>query len=50
MEDVDQDRAMDIDIGDKEDALAVVEYIDDIYKFYNKTEVILKFLYSCLVF
>jgi hypothetical protein len=33
-----------IDAGDENDALAVVEYIDDIYKFYKLTEVILVFL------
>ena len=38
MEDVDEP-VMDIDTFDAKDPLAVVEYIDDIYDFYRKTEV-----------
>lgn len=38
MEDVDEP-VMDIDTCDTENPLAVVEYIDDIYEFYKKTEV-----------
>lgn len=33
-------QVVNIDAGDENDALAVVEYIDDIYKFYKLTEVI----------
>lgn len=36
---------MDIDEADANDELAMVEYIDDIYKFYKLTEVI--FLAEC---
>ncbi|KAH7567031.1 hypothetical protein ACOSP7_011272 [Xanthoceras sorbifolium] len=38
MEDVDEESVVDIDMGDKGNPLAVVEYIDDIYNFYRKAE------------
>ncbi|KAK0577113.1 hypothetical protein LWI29_027918 [Acer saccharum] len=38
MEDVVEEPVVDIDMGDKNDPLAVVEYIDDIYNFYRKAE------------
>ncbi|WCJ44706.1 CYCLIN B2 4 [Euphorbia peplus] len=38
MEDVDEESLMDIDSRDKKNPLAVVEYIDDLYKFYMKAE------------
>ncbi|CAH9145288.1 unnamed protein product [Cuscuta epithymum] len=38
MEDVEDYVIVDIDSPDKKDALAVVEYIDDIYAYYKKTE------------
>ncbi|OMP09696.1 hypothetical protein COLO4_05225 [Corchorus olitorius] len=38
MEDVDEELVVDIDDCDKKNPLAVVEYIDDIYKFYKKAE------------
>ncbi|XVE56277.1 hypothetical protein DITRI_Ditri03aG0225700 [Diplodiscus trichospermus] len=39
MEDVDeQEPVLDIDSSDKKNPLAVVEYIDDLYKFYKKAE------------
>ncbi|XP_039022115.1 cyclin-B2-4-like isoform X2 [Hibiscus syriacus] len=38
MEDVDEDRLLDIDNCDKSNPLAVVEYIGDLYKFYKKAE------------
>ena len=38
MEDV-EEPVMDIDTCEAKDPLAVVEYIDDIYDFYKKTEV-----------
>lgn len=38
MEDV-EEPVMDIDTCDRNDPLAVVEYIDDIYCFYKKNEV-----------
>ena len=43
MEDVVEEPVADIDMGDKNDPLAVVEYIDDIYNFYRKAEVIQNF-------
>lgn len=43
MEDVAEDPVMDIDNDEKKNPLAVVEYIDDIYNFYKKAEVIYKF-------
>jgi len=39
MEDA-EDSIVDIDCGDLKDTLAVVEYIDDIYAYYKKSEVI----------
>lgn len=40
--DIDEEESvMDIDICDKKNPLAVVEYIDDIYCFYKKNEVTL---------
>ena len=40
MEDaMEDDPVLDIDSSDIENPLAVVEYIDDIYHFYKKTEV-----------
>ncbi|KAI4389639.1 hypothetical protein MLD38_001844 [Melastoma candidum] len=38
MEDVDNEPVVDIDDKDKSNALAVVEYVDDLYKFYKKIE------------
>lgn len=38
MEDVAEEPVTDIDSGDKENQLAVVEYIDDLYMFYQKAE------------
>ncbi|XWS24597.1 hypothetical protein CRYUN_Cryun28dG0116800 [Craigia yunnanensis] len=38
MEDVDEEPFVDIDNCDKKNPLAVVEYIDDLYKFYRKAE------------
>lgn len=39
-ENIDEDEAMiDIDASDKKNPLAVIEYINDIYAFYKKTEV-----------
>lgn len=43
MEDA-EDSIVDIDSGDLKDTLAVVEYIDDIYANYKKTEVIQSWL------
>lgn len=40
MEDA-EEPVMDIDVCDRSNPLAVVEYIDDIYSFYKKTEVTL---------
>lgn len=40
MEDLNEDQVVDIDICDKKNPLAVVEYIDDIYSFYKEAEVI----------
>lgn len=40
MEDIAEGPFLDIDNGDKKNPLAVVEYIDDLYKFYRKAEVI----------
>lgn len=40
MEDIDEETFLDIDNGDKRNPLAVFEYIDDLYKFYRKAEVI----------
>lgn len=40
MEDVDEDSLVDIDSGDKNNSLAIVEYIDDLYSYYKKAEVI----------
>lgn len=40
MEDVDEDPLLDIDSGDKNNSLAVVEYIDDLYSYYKKAEVV----------
>lgn len=39
MEDVEDCPIVDIDSTDKKNTLAVVEYIDDIYAYYKKTEV-----------
>lgn len=42
MEDaMEDDTVLDIDGSDRENPLAVVEYIDDLYNFYKKTEVAL---------
>ncbi|XP_022748824.1 cyclin-B2-4-like isoform X2 [Durio zibethinus] len=38
MEDMDEEPFVDIDNFDKKNPLAVVEYIDDLYKFYRKAE------------
>ncbi|KAK4751492.1 hypothetical protein SAY87_004974 [Trapa incisa] len=38
MEDVDEFLPVDIDSGDKNNSLAVVEYIDDLYSYYKKAE------------
>ncbi|KAE8680369.1 Cyclin-B2-4 [Hibiscus syriacus] len=40
MEDIDEEPFLDIDNCDKNNPLAVVEYIDDLYKFYRKAECI----------
>lgn len=45
MEDVAEEPVMDIDSEEKKNPLAVVEYIDDIYAFYKKAEVI----FTCLL-
>lgn len=39
MEDLEEDIIVDIDSPDKNDALAVVEYVNDIYAYYKKMEV-----------
>nr|DAD41806.1 TPA_asm: hypothetical protein HUJ06_016129 [Nelumbo nucifera] len=44
MEDIVTEPEMDIDSGDKKNPLAVVEYIEDIYSYYRKTEVTLHWL------
>ena len=49
MKDVDEEPFVDIDNCDKKNPLAVVEYIDDIYKFYRKAEV-LRSLFSFFQF
>lgn len=46
MEDVAEEPVMDIDSCDKENQLAVVEYIDDLYKFYKKAEVMNLFTFT----
>ncbi|GAA0150077.1 kinase activator [Lithospermum erythrorhizon] len=38
MEDVTEEEVVDIDIPDKKNPLAVVEYIDDLYAYYKKSE------------
>ncbi|KAK6939222.1 Cyclin, C-terminal domain [Dillenia turbinata] len=38
MEDVEEEEFIDIDSGDKNNSLAVTEYIDDLYTFYRKSE------------
>ncbi|GMJ10578.1 CYCLIN B2;4 [Hibiscus trionum] len=38
MEDIDEEPFLDIDNSDKNNPLAVVEYIDDLYKFYREAE------------
>ncbi|KAE8690312.1 Cyclin b2,4 isoform 2 [Hibiscus syriacus] len=43
MEDIDVEPFLDIDNCDKNNPLAVVEYIDDLYEFYRKAEVHYKF-------
>lgn len=45
MEDIDdeEDSVVDIDSPDKNNPLAVVEYIDDMYAYYKKTEVMTLF-------
>lgn len=44
-----KDLISDIDVTDIDNELAVVEYVDDIYKFYKLTEVtILHFILICL--
>lgn len=39
MEDIAEEPVVDIDSCDKKNALAVVEYIDDLYAYYKKAEV-----------
>ncbi|XP_038897331.1 G2/mitotic-specific cyclin-2 [Benincasa hispida] len=39
MEDIEEEPEVDIDSRDKNDQLAVVEYIDDLYAYYRKSEV-----------
>lgn len=39
MEDIEEEPVTDIDSRDKSDQLAVVEYIDDLYAYYRKSEV-----------
>ena len=41
MEDISEEPVLDIDSGDKSNPLAVVEYIDDIYTYYKRVEVII---------
>lgn len=52
MVDMEEDEAepiVDIDSCDKRNPLAVTEYIDDIYSYYNKVEVIYLFpLVACV--
>ena len=48
MEDISEEPVVDIDSGDKRNPLAVVEYIDDIYAYYKKVEVVHIFHYTCL--
>ena len=50
MEDVVEEPVIDIDNCDSKDPLAVVEYIDDLYKFYKKAEVINCSIYFCCFF
>lgn len=46
MEDVAEEPVTDIDSCDKGNQLAVAEYIDDLYKFYKKAEVIKSFHFA----
>lgn len=39
MEDVDDEPVVDIDSSDKKNTLAVVEYVEDLYTYYKKVEV-----------
>ena len=39
MEDIAVEQVVDIDSVDKNNPLAVVEYIDDLYAYYKRTEV-----------
>ena len=50
MEDISEEPVLDIDSGDKRNPLAVVEYIDDIYAYYEKVEVVHNFHYTCFPF
>lgn len=46
MEEIDEEESVvDIDSADKNNPLAVVEYIDNIYAYYKKTEVNYSLLY-----
>lgn len=40
MEDLAEEPVVDIDSSDKKNQLSVVEYIDDLYAYYKKVEVI----------
>lgn len=48
-EDVCDEPVVDIDGNDKKNPLAVVEYIDDIYSYYKKVEVVNNFHYTCFL-
>ena len=48
MEDLVKEPVMDIDGSDNKNSLAVVEYIDEIYAYYRKTEVIQNLLFRAL--
>ncbi|THF99144.1 hypothetical protein TEA_022853 [Camellia sinensis var. sinensis] len=47
MEDTTDEPVDDIKSSDKRNPLAVVEYIDDIYAYYKKVEVVCSFRYTC---
>lgn len=50
MEDTSEEPVVDIDGNDKKNPLAVVEYIDDIYSYYKKVEVVYNFHYTCFLY
>lgn len=49
MEDIAEEPVVDIDGCDKRNPLAVVEYIDDLYRNYKKAEVIYELLSNCFI-